>query len=679
MIYRPRRTGADMYESLAAVARPWEVCMQIKWFDEGRGRTLARIAAALSFAAQLAAGIWQGLALPANIVLALLLAGLMYFAFGARVTVKRWWGAVIELGFISVASVVLLHLVLIQWMDTESTLLLKAKIAFFNLTYITPPGIMRGTCIAMIILCVVFLLTANIKWFGSVWLMLNYAFCLLDAAIYEFSGNVITVSDITAVDTALNVADNYQLQIVPLMVTHLILFIACMAVTLRTREDRTQLKQLRVRLVALACIVISLPMPVLTLMHRKPSTFEFNGIRRHSILMEFAMEIALSDLKKPEAYSPDTVTQLAERYPGTPASVPEGQRPHVIAIMVEALSDLTVLGDLRTDVDFMPYTRQLMQESVSGQALVSTFGGGTARSEWEFLTGNTMGFMPDNCMPFRQYITDDENSLVKVFENAGYHSIGMHPARGNGWGRSDVYPAMGFDETYFIDDLDWGEYERGYISDHAFVQQVIHLFEERGSEPLFLFGVTIQDHGNYKYEGYPSTVHIEGLNGQFPDAEQYLTLIKKTDDAIRELIEYFSSVDEPVQIIFFGDHQPWLESDIYTALGTKSVGQKFLVPFVMWDNYAHRVESVPMTSVNFLPARLLDLVGIQKPAYYSFLSALNERVDAMNHLGYIVDGKSYDYDDKSSVTDLLQAYRIYQYANMFDPSVDERLFIGGSD
>ena len=78
-----------------------------------------------------------------------------------------------------------------------------------------------------------------------------------------------------------------------------------------------------------------------------------------------------------------------------------------------------------------------------------------------------------------------------MFENAGYHTVGMHPYYANGWGRSTVYPMLGFDEIYFLEDLDWGETVRRYVSDRAYVNQVIRLFEENAaSGPLFLFGVT---------------------------------------------------------------------------------------------------------------------------------------------------------------------------------------------
>ena len=195
---------------------------------------------------------------------------------------------------------------------------------------------------------------------------------------------------------------------------------------------------------------------------------------------------------------------------------------------------------------------------------------------------------------------------------------------------------------------------------------------------MFFFGVTMQDHGNYAYAGYDPTVTITGHEGEFPNAEQYLSLIRETDDAIRQLIEYFAAVDEPVQIVFFGDHQPIVEDGFYKLAGAETSAQTHLVPFVMWDNYEHRVEHVDITSVNFLGARLLDLTGIQKPAWFSFISEVNRTVSAMNHFCCNVGGEFSGYGKykDTPVMDMLLKYQIYQYANMFDKTVDRTLFIG---
>ena len=644
--------------------------MQIQWAEKGKKRTLAIVLAALAFAAQIAAGLWQGhrlwANLPAwtNLPLAAGLALFVFIAFGTKIEVNRWWGAVIELACVAGASFILLHLPLLHWMGMR------------------PTGAIRGLSFAFVLMGAAFVLTGNIKWFGAFFLTFCWIFNIIECEIIEFSGNVITMNDILAIGTAINVANNYSFIAKPLMITQLIFYIACMRAMIGAHEVRPNLKKLWVRALVVPLVVVSAYPAWYTYRHNKPTTFWSNGIRRNSILVEFLLESKTLKVSQPKGYSAEAVAALGEEYPARPATVSGKKRPHVIAIMIEAFSDLSVLGRLETNVDYMPFTRELMRQSVSGHALVSTKGGGTARSEWEFLTGNSMAFMPGGSMPFRQFMSDDENSLVRVFENAGYHTIGMHPYLPNGWGRNRVYPALGFDDIYFIDDLEWDETVRKFVSDRAFVHQVIRLYEDRDpDQPLFFFGVTMQDHGNYAYEGYAPTVTVNGHEGEFPNAEQYLSLIRETDDAIRELIEYFSAADEPVQIVFFGDHQPIVENGFYEYTGVQANAQKYLVPFVMWDNYEHRVEDVGMTSLNYLGARLLDLTGVQKPAWYSFITEVSRTVTAMNHFGCALGEETFRYGrlEDPKAREMLLKYQAYQYANMFDKTVDRALFIGRAE
>ena len=637
--------------------------MQIQWVEKGKKRNIALACALIAAAAQLAAGLWMGLRLWLNVPAALLLGGFTYVAFAAKATVNRWWGALIELACVAAGSFLILHVPLFHWMGMN------------------PMGALRGVTLAALLAGVVFAAAANIKVFACVFFTFCWALSLIDAAVIEFSGNVITINDIAAIGTAMNVVGNYRFQVMPLMVTQLLLYVACMAAVIRTHEDRAALKKAAPRLAAAAFALLAAVVPAYTWRHKNPSTFWSNGIRRNSMLMEFVLELKTLNLARPEGYSAEAVQQLGEDYPPeTAAAGAVEKKPHVIAIMIEAFSDLSVLGDLQTNIDYMPFTRQLYDQSVHGRALVSTLGGGTARSEWEFLTGNSMYFMPGSSMPFRQFMGDDENSIVRVYENAGYHTIGMHPFYGNGWGRNRVYPALGFDEIYFLDDLEWDEEVRSFVSDRAFVHQVINLFEHRDyDEPLFFFGVTMQNHSDYKNPDYPAQVQVVGHEGEFPAAEQYLTLIRETDDAIRELIEYFDACDEPVQIVFFGDHQPIVEDGFYTAVGMDNVSLKYYVPFVMWDNTEHRAGEIGLTSINFLATRLLSLTGTPRPAYFQFLEDLNQTVTAMDHVGYFRGDAFTFYGDAGDpdADEMIRRYNIYQYANMFDKTVDRRLFIGG--
>ena len=80
----------------------------------------------------------------------------------------------------------------------------------------------------------------------------------------------------------------------------------------------------------------------------------------------------------------------------------------------------------------------------------------------------------------------------------------------------------------------------------------------------------MQNHSGYD-TGYftENAVRIPGHEGEFPNAEEYLTLIRESDAAIPMLIDYFSKIEDPTVIVFFGDHQPMVEESFYETLAGK--------------------------------------------------------------------------------------------------------------
>ena len=80
------------------------------------------------------------------------------------------------------------------------------------------------------------------------------------------------------------------------------------------------------------------------------------------------------------------------------AGAPEDlRRPNMIVIMDEAFSDLAVLGEVKSSEDYMPFIHSLQRgadNTVTGNLNVSVLGGNTANTEFEFLTGHTMAFLP---------------------------------------------------------------------------------------------------------------------------------------------------------------------------------------------------------------------------------------------------------------------------------------------
>ena len=63
--------------------------------------------------------------------------------------------------------------------------------------------------------------------------------------------------------------------------------------------------------------------------------------------------------------------------------------------------------------------------------------------------------------------------------------------------------------------------------------------EKDKDEKLFLFNITMQNHGGYTYDGaeFP-TITISDMQGRYKETEQYLSLIRESDEAFKELINY---------------------------------------------------------------------------------------------------------------------------------------------
>ena len=133
---------------------------------------------------------------------------------------------------------------------------------------------------------------------------------------------------------------------------------------------------------------------------------------------------------------------------------------------------------------------------------------------------------------------------------------------------------------------------RGYITDEADFKKVIQFYEERDkTKPFYLFNVTMQNHSSYDTGKMEYNIKVEG-DTEYKDAEEYLSCISRTDEAIKTLIDYFSNVEEETDIIFYGDHQPNLYSGFFEDLlgGEIQDGSvsklliRYKVTFFIWSN-----------------------------------------------------------------------------------------------
>lgn len=366
------------------------------------------------------------------------------------------------------------------------------------------------------------------------------------------------------------------------------------------------------------------------------------------------------------------------------------KKPNVIAIMNESFADLKAVGDLQVSQDYMPFFRKLTKNTIKGYTYSSVFGGNTANSEFEFMTGNTLAFLPDNSVPYQLFLRSKTAGLTYTLKDQGYSPCyALHPFYKTGYSRYKVYPLMGFDKFYTSDNFSvFTDTVNYHITDSEDYKKLISLYENRTDKdkPFYLFNVTMQNHGSYDGSTLETgdDVKIEGALQSYSKAEQYLNMIKMSDNALKELVHYFEKVDEPTVIVFFGDHQPDLEETFYNRLlhtdiqklEGEDLEQLYKVPFLIWANYDIKEENVERTSNNYLSTYLAEVTGMEKTGYLKYLTKLREEIPAINAIGYWdKNGKFYEIDDKKSpYYDLIHEYNLLEYNNLFGKDNQQKDF-----
>ncbi|WP_243767363.1 LTA synthase family protein [Paenibacillus agricola] len=408
----------------------------------------------------------------------------------------------------------------------------------------------------------------------------------------------------------------------------------------------------------------------------------------NGISLAFMMNVKNAIVQKPAGYDESMMEGIAGKLKGQ-ANIQtasanldpfNGVQPNVIFIMSEAFWDPTLLPNVTFSEDPLPTVHRLQQESTSGYLLSPQFGGGTSNVEYEVLTGHSMSFLPAGSVPYQQYLSKVTPSLAGYFQEKGYKSMAIHSYEGWFWNRENVYKEMGFESFKSKEQFSNPQYKGAFISDDEVANSIIEQVDNTDI-PMFIYGVTMQNHGPYddnRYESNP--IQIEGdLTVEARNTlETYTQGIQDADASLQKLMDHFAETEEPTVIVFYGDHLPMLgyDYDVYTQTGfiqTAKSGQWSLdelkqmhsVPFVTWSNVDLPQEQLPVLSNSFLGAYMLKQMGMELPETLAYNEELSRKMPAMLR-NLVVDA---DLNLTTAVPDALAAdveqYRQLQYDSLF--------------
>ncbi|SKB87174.1 Phosphoglycerol transferase MdoB [Lachnospiraceae bacterium] len=520
-------------------------------------------------------------------------------------------------------------------------------------------------------------------------------FCaVLNSYIYSFRNSYIMPWDVASAGTAMNVAGNYDYTPTTRMVVFTLLF--CLLWAGIYFCDLKAGKKIGFRTAGFVISVIlflglglSLQKnSVVKLLGIYTIQFDSRGmIKENGMLANFFYEFKYLKMEKPEGYSKKEIQDKLAEAEKEQDTVSGTEYPDIVVIMDEAFSDPAVDGKFTTNEDYMPFVHSLQngaENTITGYMNVSVIGGNTPNTEFEFLTGNTMGFLPKGSIPFQQFVQRKMESMPWELKELGYQTIAMHPYKSNGWNRPAAYPRLGFDTIYFQEHFEDLEVEniRKYISDESFFDEIIAQVDKLGKNgPVFSFNVTMQNHSGYdtKYDNFPLDITVDGTEGSEEISavrvNTYLSLMKKTDEAFEKLINHYKESDRPVIVVFFGDHQPesqvldeiWQQNGIYWEnISGQDRYNSYKVPFVIWANFDISEDSGIDTSANYLGNKVLKEAGIPLPGYRKEIEGFEKNYPVISAIQATdSEGNTFEIDDKLDEKSVLE-YRKMQYFIMFD-------------
>ncbi len=545
---------------------------------------------------------------------------------------------------------------------------------------------------------------------------------LAEYYVTEFRSSPIFPWDLRSLGTAAEVVDNYTFTMPFALSASVVglIFIIFLAFRVHTKiKFKKPIKNFIFS--AVGCVLLAATMTGYILYLNTDNVYDDFGLYRYlftpnymynknGFTAAFISNLRYIVVDKPSGYSEEALLQIYSEYEsgsGDDAINDGGDReetsyPNIIMIMNEAFSDLTIYGDFETNTEIMPFIRSLYDsdDTITGWLHVSVLGGNTANTEFEALTGMSMAYLPTGSIPYQQYISDTLPTLASQLASNGYYTVSMHPYGATGWNRNKVYDYFGFKTLMFRDDFTSARIYRKYVSDSSVYSEILSTLYSKSEDsdaPYFVFAVTMQNHGSYTstYTNFTyNRVTATGLES-VTKLSQYLSLIRKSDEALSSLLTSLEAFDEDTIVVFFGDHQP--ATSVYSKLlelygieldeenSLEDMEMRYTIPFIIWSNYDIDEETYAYVSelvsngisANYISTLVSLTAGVELTDYQGFLGTLIESFPVITANVVIdADGNYYsaygtgDYlsSDYADDEDLLKQYAMLEYYYLFDGS-----------
>jgi phosphoglycerol transferase MdoB-like AlkP superfamily enzyme len=407
----------------------------------------------------------------------------------------------------------------------------------------------------------------------------------------------------------------------------------------------------------------------------------------------------------PAHYSASYAAGLSDRYRVTSSEARE--KPHIIMVMNEAFSDLSAQSSLLFGPEQNPLAnfQRIERRGVGGHLVVPDFGGGTANTEYDVLTGGmTVDLSRVNTSAFR-LVRRSIKTLPRFLRQQGYHTLFVHPGDDWFYNRKNVYRHFGMQQIIFSEAFRRPQDFKGpMVSDQALMKRVQDLYlsdlARRPGTPLFYFVVSIQNHGPY-VQGMYGSEPVEKVTARVPLSQKtsemlsnYMVGVRDADSSLGAFADFLEGRPEPVVLVFFGDHLPMLGENyqayrelgvnVYENGGVEERQRSHEVPFLIWANsrgresvgFERAVERLRLPrdrtiNASYLGASLYEMLGYRgDDPFFDLVNGLRTELPVFTRDEYRT-GEGYTRVLPPQLARKVSDYRMWQYYRLFDEEVRE--------
>ena len=405
---------------------------------------------------------------------------------------------------------------------------------------------------------------------------------------------------------------------------------------------------------------------------------QLNNYQQNGFLFGFITNLQNDLMIKNDHYTEANLQEIMDDYTKKAEDYNESadlsQQPNIITIVSESLSDPTVFNQLTFSEDPLPNLRQYLENYSSGHFLSPFKGNRTANVEFEYLVGFTNSLLLEGTIPFQQALSSKPEipSFISFMDQLDYTSVAIHPNNAAFYKRSQVYPALGFDEFLSIDKMKHLDYidSQKYVSDQSVFDE-LYAELEAADRPIFAYGLTMANHiAIFDKKFGENTIEVLDANGEHnTEMETYAEGLKQTDLALKEFITKIENYDEPTLVIFFGDHLINFQSDIHEQHGyiekdTDALRAKlfFETPLLIMSNMDDfQIENIDDVSPIFIAPLILRELNLPLSPFYIFLLDLYQEFSVL-HNNFKLDANQNQVDELTEHQEqLLLILELIQY------------------